>query len=173
MGECELYRTKRRYNGEPVRPDPTVDPSENETGIYFTSADRYAQISSYEPVIVEGLLRHPNFKIEQLITMQIEEQECVVGVIGKLPIGAVRLGRAIAKDNHELVVQVPGYRPAKPVQVTAQASASRTKRELPLELHPKSLKAKVRKLVSKKPSRVKLTARARGKPKARRRKRRR
>jgi len=120
-----VYKTKRRYKGEPVRPDPTVDPTENETGIYFTSADCHARISSYEPVIVERLLHHPNFKIEQLITMQIEKQECVVGVIGRLPIGAVRLRPAASTNNHELVVQIPGYRPDK------AAKARPRKRERP------------------------------------------
>lgn len=137
-----MYKTKRRYKDEPVRPDPTVDPTENETAIYFMSADRHAWISSYEPVIVERLLHHPNFKIEQLITMQIEKQECVVGVIGKLPVGAVRIRPATSADSHELVVQVPGYRPAKPAQVITQTSAGQAKRELLLNLSPKSLKAK-------------------------------
>lgn len=184
-----MYKTKRRYKGEPVRPDPTVDPTENETGIYFTSADRSAWVSSYEPLIVERLLHHPNFKVEQLITMQIEKQECIVGVIGRLPIGAVRLGRATTKDNHELVVQVPGYRSLKPAQVNTQVSAGQAKRELPLNLPAKAIKAKpqppskpveakqkqkqarpsakARRLVSKKPSRAKVAEAKKGKTKPR------
>ena len=166
IGGIRVYKTKRRYNGEPVRPDPTVDPTENETGIYFTSADSNAWVSSYEPVVVERLLHHPNFKIEQLITMQIEKQECVVGVIGRLPIGAVRLGRVTAKDNHELIVQVPGFRPAKPVQANAQMGVSQAKRELPLNLPAKALKAKSPKRAKKRQQiKSKAKGRKRGPPK--------
>jgi hypothetical protein len=99
-----IYKIKRKYEGQPVRPDPTAHLKENETAIHFTGRDRQAWVSSYEPAVVEKLLKYKHFKLEQLITMEVEGQECVVGVIGRVPIGAIRLGRRRRSDRHELIV---------------------------------------------------------------------
>ncbi|MFN4218873.1 MAG: hypothetical protein ACK4HB_06310, partial [Candidatus Bipolaricaulia bacterium] len=61
-------------------------------------------ISSYEPTVVSGLLAHPDFQIEHMICMLVNGRECVVGVVGKLPVGALSLGRARQSDSHELIV---------------------------------------------------------------------
>lgn len=99
------YMIKRKYEGQQIRSDPTAHPKENETAIHFTGRDRRAWISSYEPAVISGLLKHKHFKLEQLITMEIEGCECVVGVIGRVPIGAIRIGRRRSSDRHELIVR--------------------------------------------------------------------
>jgi hypothetical protein len=101
---CTAYRIKRKYEGQPIKPDPTAHPKENETAIHFTGRDRQAWVSSYEPAVVEKLLKHKHFKLEQLITMEIEGRECVVGVIGRVPIGSIRIGRRRDSDSHEFIV---------------------------------------------------------------------
>jgi hypothetical protein len=97
------YKTRKRYRSEPICADPTVDPRENETALYFSMTDRRLWVSSYEPAIIEGLLAHRDFKIEQLILMRIDGKDSVVGVIGRLPIGALSIGRARTSDGHDLV----------------------------------------------------------------------
>jgi len=99
-----IYKTRRRYRGEPICADPTVDPKENETALHFSAGDRYLWISSYEPAIVSRLLGHPDFRIGHLVLMNTNGRECVVGVVGKLPIGALSIGRRRASDSHELIV---------------------------------------------------------------------
>ncbi len=98
------YIIKKKYQGQPVCLDPTTHPKENETGIHFTGGDRSVWISSYEPVIVQGLLKHKYFKIEQLVLMKIGREECVVGVVGKFPVGALQIGKRRPSDKHELIV---------------------------------------------------------------------
>ncbi len=98
------YTIKRKYQGQPICLDPTTHPKENETGIHFTGGDRHAWVSSYEPAVVEGLLQHRHFRVEQLITMQIDGSECVVGVVGRVPIGALRIGQPRDTDRHEFIV---------------------------------------------------------------------
>lgn len=98
------YEVKRRYDGQPVCADPTADPKENETGIHFTGGDRLAWISSYEPAVIQGLLAHKGFRLSEIITLQIDKQECVVGVTGRIPIGALRIGRRRSSDRHDLIV---------------------------------------------------------------------
>lgn len=97
------YKTRKRYRSEPICADPTVDPRENETAFYFSMTDRRLWVSSYEPAIIRGLLVHRDFKIEQLILMRIDGKDSVVGVIGRLPIGALSIGRARASAGHDLV----------------------------------------------------------------------
>lgn len=99
------YVIKKKYEGQPVCSDPTVHPKENETGIHFTGGDRLAWISSYEPSVVEGLLHHKHFRLEELITMEIDGSECVVGLVGRVPIGTLRIGRRRNSDRHDQVVR--------------------------------------------------------------------
>lgn len=100
-----IYKTRKRYRGEPICTDPTADPRENETALHFTSGDRRLWISSYEPTVIAGLLAHPDFQIEHLIFMQANGRESVVGVIGKLPVGALSIGRTRQSDSHELIIK--------------------------------------------------------------------
>lgn len=97
------YKTRKRYRGEPICLDSTVTPRENETAFHFSALDRRLWISSYEPAIVTGLLGLKEFKVDQLIFMRIDGQDCVVGVIGRLPIGALAIGRARTSDGHALI----------------------------------------------------------------------
>jgi len=98
------YQIKKKYQGQPICLDPTTHPKENETGIHFTGGDRHAWISSYEPPVVAGLLQLKHFKVEQLVTMMIDGSECVVGVVGRVPIGALRIGKPRDSARHELIV---------------------------------------------------------------------
>ncbi|MCX8102985.1 MAG: hypothetical protein N3E42_00870 [Candidatus Bipolaricaulota bacterium] len=99
-----IYKTRKRYRGEPICADPTADPRENETALHFTAGDRRIWVSSYEPTVIAGLLAHPDFQTEYLICMQTNGRECVVGVVGRLPVGALSIGRARPSDSHELIV---------------------------------------------------------------------
>jgi len=99
-----IYKTRRRYRGEPICADPTADPKENETALHFSAGDRYLWISSYEPAVIAGLLGHPDFRIGHIIFMKANRGECVVGVVGKLPIGALSIGRRRDSDSHEFIV---------------------------------------------------------------------
>ncbi len=107
-----IYKTRKRYRGEPICADPTADPRENETALHFAAGDRRLWISSYEPTVVSGLLAHPDFQVEQLVLMSVNGRECVVGVVGRLPVGALSLGRARESDSHELIV-ANGVHPQK------------------------------------------------------------
>lgn len=123
-----MYKTKRKYQGEPIRTDPTCDPKENETAIHFNGGDRLAWVSSYEEAVVSGLLAHPDFKISELILMRIERKDSVVGVVGKIPIAALRIGNSRDSNEHALVIPrilkdklfspVLEEAPPKPVQKT-------------------------------------------------------
>lgn len=99
-----MYKTKRRYQGEPVRTDPTCDPKENETAIHFTCGDRDAWISSHEASVVTGLLAHPDFKIKVLTLMRIKRKDSVIGVVGKLPVAALSIGPARETSMHDQIV---------------------------------------------------------------------
>ncbi len=137
-----IYKTRKRYRGEPICADPTADPHENETALHFTAGDRRLWISSYEPTVVAGLLAHPDFQIGHLVLMKADGRECVVGVVGKLPVGALSLGRARKSDSHELVVPGKSRLPVVPVAEPKEASvtnrprkrASPTKDQLELPL---------------------------------------
>jgi hypothetical protein len=100
----EMYKTKRRYQGEPIRTDPTVDPKENETAIHFNAGDRSAWISSYESDVIAGLLTHPDFKIEELVLMRLERQDSVVGVVGRIPLAALRIGPSRQTGAHDQII---------------------------------------------------------------------
>jgi hypothetical protein len=99
-----IYKTRKRYRGEPICADPTADPRENETALHFTAGDRRLWISSYEPAVISGLLAHPDFRVGHLVLMRVGGRECVVGVVGRLPVGVLSLGRARQSDSHELIV---------------------------------------------------------------------
>ncbi|MCS6903497.1 MAG: hypothetical protein NZO41_04400, partial [Candidatus Bipolaricaulota bacterium] len=106
------YKTRKRYRGEPICADPTVDPRENETALYFSMTDRRLWVSSYEPTIIAGLLAHRDFKIEQLIFMRIDGKDSVVGVIGRLPVGVLSIGRARVSNEHDLIFALaPAHTP--------------------------------------------------------------
>jgi len=129
-----IYKTRRRYRGEPICADPTADPKENETALHFSAGDRYLWISSYEPVIVSRLLGHPDFRIGHLVLMNTNGRECVVGVVGKLPIGALSIGRARPSDSHELIVKAH----LRVANSRIAAKEAQAKREKPRQLkHPK------------------------------------
>jgi hypothetical protein len=53
---------------------------------------------------VSRLLGHPDFRIGHLVLMNTNGRECVVGVVGKLPIGALSIGQRRASDSHEFIV---------------------------------------------------------------------
>ena len=99
-----VYSIKRKYKGQPICFDPTIPPKENETGIHFMGSDRHAWVSSYEPAVVSCLLQLKHFKVDQLVTMMIDGSECVVGVVGRVPIGSLRIGQPRKSDRHELIV---------------------------------------------------------------------
>lgn len=143
------YKTRKRYRGEPICADPTVDPRENETALYFSTTDRRLWISSYEPAIIEGLLAHRDFKIEQLIFMRIDGKDSVVGVIGRLPIGALSIGRARASNGHDLVfraAQEPSRAPKRKKQKKRVPSARRllSKRRARARRHSKRTRRRLR-----------------------------
>jgi hypothetical protein len=131
-----IYKTRKRYRGEPICADPTADPHENETALHFTAGDRRLWISSYEPTVVAGLLAHPSFQIGHLVLMKANGRECVVGVVGKLPVGALSLGRARKSDSHELIV--PGKRRlavfATPIEEKRTLASKKKPKEEPRQL---------------------------------------
>jgi hypothetical protein len=119
-----IYKTRRRYRDEPICADPTADSKENETALHFSAGDRYLWISSYEPAIVSRLLGHPDFRIGHLVLMNTNGRECVVGVVGKLPIGALSIGQRRASDSHELIIERVD-RKSKPRRVKQPSKAHR------------------------------------------------
>jgi len=98
------YIIKKKYEGQPICSDPSAQAKENETGIHFSMGERMAWISSYEPAVIEGLVNHKHFKLEKLILMKIKRRECVVGIVGKIPIGSLRIGNKRASDRHDLII---------------------------------------------------------------------
>lgn len=123
-----MYKTKRRYQGEPVRTDPSCDPKENETAIHFTVGDRNAWISSYEASVVAGLLAHPDFKVEQLVLMRLERADSVVGVVGKIPVAALRIGPSRRRSVHD---QIVSEMPAKKTLARNDKLASKSRKAGP------------------------------------------
>lgn len=144
------YTTRKRYRGEPICADPTADPRENETALHFTMGDRRLWISSYEPVVIAGLLAHPDFQIGHLVLMRANGRECVVGVVGKLPVGVLSIGRARKSDSHELIAPNKA-RPtvthaiyAKETRARKPKKSERKKKEQ-LDLSPKRGRSRVQK----------------------------
>ena len=98
------YIVKNKYEGQPICSDPAAQPKENETGIHFSVGERTAWISTYEPAVVEGLLEHANFKVEKVILLKIKRKECVIGVVGRIPVGSLKIGKRRPTDRHDLIV---------------------------------------------------------------------
>lgn len=136
-----MYKTKRKYQGEPIRTDPTVDPKENETALHFSGSDRYAWVSSYEESVVAGLLAHPDFKIVELVLMRLERKDSVVGVVGKIPVAALRIGNSRQSGKHALIVprilkaklfSPPAEAPAREKKAPSRNGEPASKTKLPL-----------------------------------------
>jgi len=103
------YRYESSYKGEPIRADDIL-PCEQETVISFEGDVELATIYSAKPAIIRGLLRHPDFTIEELTLRERRGGEAVVAILGHLPIGAIKIGKK-RKSNRQS--QVVSYHPRK------------------------------------------------------------
>lgn len=81
--------------------------------------------------------------------MQANGRECVVGVVGKLPVGALSLKRARKSDSHDLIVSSKAYPKKARFQKAKKSKKKAIKRRARRVLRKASKRAKR----SQKPSR--------------------
>jgi len=93
-----------KYNGMEIVSDGSLDSSEKETSINFdrrtVSEDGTMDISSFDRIVVEHLLQSPNFIIKKLHYSYVEDDICIVGVDGKLPLGHLRIKQDCKTPNN-------------------------------------------------------------------------
>jgi hypothetical protein len=161
------YTTRKRYRGEPICADPTADPHENETALHFTAGDRRLWISSYEPAVVAGLLARSDFQIGHLVLTKANGRECVVGVVGKLPVGALSLGRTRRSDSHELIVPGKSRLPvfAAPIEEKKTLASKKKLKEEPRQLKLK-LAGRAKSHTTKQPKKARKSRVRKGKTRA-------
>jgi hypothetical protein len=103
------------YLTDQVESDTTRTPEEKETSIHWDRTSELATVESYDRTIVRHLLQHPDFQ-PSILTVQgssdrvtsrkktpteISEDDTIIGVYGKLPIGALKVMKSARSNNHQ------------------------------------------------------------------------
>jgi hypothetical protein len=68
-------------------------PHEKETSLNLLGGAEVWEVESYAPSAIRGLLAQPEFEETERIVRQIRGRDVVVCIRGRLPLGAVKIGR--------------------------------------------------------------------------------
>jgi len=99
--------------------DPRREPHEKETGLHVEGDGTHFSVTSFKKVIYAKLLRHPEFSVKRLHVLDDDGREhtvdtlqeaseqslTVIGVAGRLPVGAVNIGTPRSSNSHADLVK--------------------------------------------------------------------
>lgn len=101
--------------------DPHREPHEKETGLHVEDDGTHFSVTSFNKVVYAKLLRRPEFGVDNLhdlnddkrentvdcLNKAVERSLTIIGVTGRLPVGAVNIGSPRNSNSHaNLVKQV-------------------------------------------------------------------
>lgn len=100
--------------------DPRREPQEKETSLHVDGDGTHFAVTSFKKVVYTKLLRHPEFSVKRLHVLDNEGTEqtvaspdeaaadpslTVIGVTGRLPVGAVNIGTPRNRNSHADLVK--------------------------------------------------------------------
>lgn len=77
--------------------DPKRIPYQKETVLRFNREENKINLHTFDPTLVKGLIKHPNFEAEQF---NKDDDGNIVGIMGKLPIGVLKIKREPRKRDY-------------------------------------------------------------------------
>lgn len=99
--------------------DPYRLPHEKETGFHLEGDADHIRVSSFKKVVYSKLLRRSDFEVCHITIRDVDGREStvdsltealsdpmiqIIGVSGKLPVGALKIGKARKSDSHARIV---------------------------------------------------------------------
>jgi hypothetical protein len=112
--------SRPQYSGEPVINDPGLSYIERETSLQFADRSQTVQFSTHSAAMIRALLACPFVRVESVEVLL--PKECVVGLSGSFPIGALtialprqdnRPSRVVARSARETQNQPVCVTPAQ------------------------------------------------------------
>ena len=99
--------------------DPAREPHEKETALSLEGDGTHFTVTSFKKVVFKKLLRRPEFEVVSLNVVDAEGRErtvesldeaaapslTIVGVVGRIPVGAVSIGCPRKNDSHADLVK--------------------------------------------------------------------
>ena len=100
--------------------DPAREPHEKETALHVDGDGNHFSVTSFKRVVYEKLLRRPEFSVKRLHVIDPDGTErtvdtpeeaaadpslTVIGVTGRLPVGAVTIGSGRNGNSHADLVK--------------------------------------------------------------------
>lgn len=99
--------------------DPAREPHEKETAIHTDGDGDYADVTSFKKVVFQKLLQRPEFDVERLHVLNDDGREntvdsldeaaerslTIIGVTGRIPVGAVTIGAPRNSNSHADLVK--------------------------------------------------------------------
>ena len=100
--------------------DPHREPHEKETGIHLEGDSTHFSVTSFKKVVYTKLLRRPEFEVTHLNVLAADGQErtvhsldevaadpsmTIIGVVGRIPVGAVNIGTPRNSNSHADIVK--------------------------------------------------------------------
>lgn len=120
----ENYITESRTAIESVRTqfaeDPRREPHEKETAFHLEGDGSHFSVTSFKKVVFAKLLRRPEFSVKHLRVLDADGQEgtvnsldeaaadpslTIIGVVGRLPVGAMNIGAPRNSNSHADLVK--------------------------------------------------------------------
>mgnify|MGYP000580873273 CR=1 FL=1 len=120
----ETQNTESRNSIESLRgqfsEDPHREPHEKETGLHLEGDGTHFSVTSFKKVVYKKLLRRPEFSVKRLHVLDDDERErtmdcldkaaanpslTVIGVVGRIPVGAVNIGTPRDSNSHAEIVK--------------------------------------------------------------------
>jgi len=114
----ETHNTIESLRGQ-FSEDPGREPHEKETGLHVEGDGTHFSVTSFKKVIYAKLLRHPEFSVKRLHALDDDGREhtvdtfqeaseqslTIIGVTGRLPVGAVNIGTPRNSNSHADLVK--------------------------------------------------------------------
>lgn len=100
--------------------DPYRLPQEKETGFHLKGDEEYISVTSFKKVVYGKLLRRPDFDVCHITIRDVDGREStvdslkealsdstgqIIGVSGKLPVGALKIGKPRNSNSHAQIVK--------------------------------------------------------------------
>lgn len=116
---------QRQSNADTAAPDskqfaedPRRSPVEKETAIYMDGEATHFEITSFRKVVFAKLFHRPAFQIKSLYLLgedgqyrtvdsrnKITDSDTVIGLVGRLPVGALTVGTPRTSNSHADIVK--------------------------------------------------------------------
>lgn len=100
--------------------DPRREPYEKETALHIEGDGSHFSVTSFKKVVYAKLLRRPEFSVKRLHVISADGRETsvdsigeaaadpsltIIGVVGRLPVGAVNIGTPRNTSSHADLVK--------------------------------------------------------------------